>query len=153
MSQDNLTLGGLNLQAGLRVDFYRGLTAGNSLEPRLGVSYLFKPTNTVLRVSYSKFYETPYNENLLVSSDTGAGGLASNVFGAFGSTPLESGHAQPVQRRAFSRASASTSSSTRATSGSTPTTRSISTTSSIRRSRFPSSGARARSTALRRASL
>ena len=45
----------------------------------------------MLRISYSKFYETPYNENLLVSSITGAGGLASNVFGAFGSTPLRPG--------------------------------------------------------------
>jgi hypothetical protein len=90
-AQDNITLGGFNIQAGLRADFYRGITSGNSLQPRLGVSYMLKPTNTVLRISYSKFYETPYNENLLVSSTTGAGGLANNVFGAFGSTPLSPG--------------------------------------------------------------
>jgi hypothetical protein len=90
-AQDNLTFGGLNIQAGLRADFYRGLTTGKSAEPRLGVSYLVKPTNTVFRISYSKFYETPYNENLLVSSETGAGGLAGNVFGAFGTTPLRPG--------------------------------------------------------------
>jgi hypothetical protein len=89
--QDNLTFGGLNLQAGVRFDAYRGITPGNAAEPRFGISYLIKPTNTVLRISYSKFYETPYNENLLVSSVTGAGGLASNVFGAFGSTPLVPG--------------------------------------------------------------
>jgi hypothetical protein len=35
--------------------------------------------------------ETPFNENLLLSSTTGAGGLAGNVFGAFGGTPLPSG--------------------------------------------------------------
>lgn len=90
-AQDNLTFGGLNIQAGLRADFYRGLTAGQKVEPRLGLSYLVKPTNTVLRLSYSQFYETPYNENLLVSSITGAGGLAGNVFGAFGSQPLRPG--------------------------------------------------------------
>ncbi len=90
-AQDNLTFGGLNFQAGLREDFYRGLTSGQSLQPRLGVSYLFKPTNTVFRASYSKFYETPYNENLLVSSFAGAGGLANNVFGSFGTTPLRPG--------------------------------------------------------------
>lgn len=90
-AQDNITLGGLNFQAGLRADIYRGITAGQSLEPRLGISYLVKPTNTVLRISYSKFYETPYNENLLVSSTTGAGGLASNIFGAFGSQALAPG--------------------------------------------------------------
>ena len=90
-AQDNLTFGGFNIQAGLRGDFYRGITSGNAVEPRLGISYLFKPTSTVLRVSYSRFYETPYNENLLLSSTTGSGGLASNVFGAFGAQPLQPG--------------------------------------------------------------
>jgi hypothetical protein len=90
-AQDNLTFGGLNIQTGLRGDIYRGLTGGQSLEPRLGASYLLKPTNTVFRLSYSKFYETPYNENLLISSETGAGGLASNVFSAFGTVPLKPG--------------------------------------------------------------
>jgi hypothetical protein len=90
-AQDNLTFGGLNIQAGLREDFYRGLVGGQSAEPRIGFSYLLKPSSTVFRLSYSKFYETPYNENLLVSSETGAGGLAANVFGAFGTTPLKPG--------------------------------------------------------------
>ncbi len=89
--QDSVTLGNLNLQLGLRGDFYRGLVAGDNLEPRLGLSYNFKKTNTVFRMSYSKFYETPYNENLLVSSYTGQGGLAGNVFGAFGEQPLKPG--------------------------------------------------------------
>ncbi len=89
--QDSITLGAFSIQAGLRGDFYRGLVAGNALEPRLGLSYLVKPTNTVFRLSYSKFYETPYNENLLVSSYTGAGGLAGNVFGAYGEQPLRPG--------------------------------------------------------------
>jgi hypothetical protein len=89
--QDSITLGQLSIQAGLRGDLYRGLVSGNSLEPRLGLSYMVKPTNTVFRLSYSKFYETPYNENLLVSSYTGQGGLAGNVFGAYGEQPLRPG--------------------------------------------------------------
>jgi hypothetical protein len=89
--QDSINLGALTMQVGLRADSYRGLVGANSLEPRLGFSYLVKPTNTVLRASYSKFFETPYNENLLLSSVTGAGGLASNVFGAFGTKPLSPG--------------------------------------------------------------
>jgi hypothetical protein len=35
--------------------------------------------------------ETPYNENLVLSSSTGVGGLASNVFGAFGTQALGPG--------------------------------------------------------------
>jgi hypothetical protein len=89
--QDSITLGAFTAQIGLRADFYRGLVSANSLQPRIGLSYLIKPTNTVLRASFSKFFETPYNENLLLSSLTGAGGLANNVFGAFGATPLKPG--------------------------------------------------------------
>ena len=89
--QDSITLGALSIQAGLRGDFYRGLVPGNAAEPRIGFSYLVKKTNTVFRASYSKFYETPYNENLLVSSFTGQGGLAGNVFGAYGEQPLRPG--------------------------------------------------------------
>ncbi|MEP6715768.1 MAG: TonB-dependent receptor, partial [Terriglobia bacterium] len=89
--QDNITLGNLTIAAGLRGDLYRGLVGAGAIQPRFGISYLFKPTKTVLRASYSKFFETPYNENLLLSSITGAGGLASNVFGAFGAEPLRPG--------------------------------------------------------------
>jgi hypothetical protein len=89
--QDAISLGNLTLQAGMRFDVYRGLSGGNGFEPRLGASYLFKPTKTVLRASYSKFFETPYNENLLLSSATGSGGLANTVFGAFGAKALTPG--------------------------------------------------------------
>ncbi len=90
-AQDNVTLGGFTFQAGLRGDVYRGIKGGQSAEPRIGISYLLKPTNTVFRISYAKFFETPYNENLLLSSTTGAGGLAGNVFGAFGDQALSPG--------------------------------------------------------------
>jgi hypothetical protein len=60
------------------------------VQPRLGISYQFKPTSTVLRISYSRSFETPYNENLVLSSSTGSGGLA-NVFGASTVAPLKVG--------------------------------------------------------------
>lgn len=90
-AQDTLTVKGLNIQAGLRGDVYRGLVGGQALQPRLAVSYLLKQTGTVVRASYSRFFETPYNEGLLVSSATGIGGLSSNIFGNFGSSPLSPG--------------------------------------------------------------
>ncbi len=91
-AQDALTLKNLTLNIGLRFDTYNGITSDNLLEPRLGLSYLLKSTGTVLRASYSRTMETPYNENLVLSSTTGAGGLASNVFGALGSQALRPGH-------------------------------------------------------------
>ena len=53
---------------GIRGDLYNGLTIARQAEPRLGVSYTVKPTNTVLRVSYARTLESPFNENLVLSS-------------------------------------------------------------------------------------
>ena len=44
----------------------------------------------MLRAGYGREFETPYNENLILSSSTGAGGLA-NVFGAAARAPLTPG--------------------------------------------------------------
>jgi len=90
-AQDSITLGGLTLQAGLRYDVYRGISSDEGIQPRFGASYLYRPTSTVFRFSYSRFFETPYNENLILSSATGAGGLAGNVFGAFDVQPIRPG--------------------------------------------------------------
>jgi len=79
-AEDSMTLGDVTLNLGLRFDHYNGLTDGNGIQPRASFSYLFKRTKTVIRGGYSHTMETPTNENLVVSSSTGAGGLASNLF-------------------------------------------------------------------------
>lgn len=89
--QDTLTLGNWMLMAGVRGDRYDGITHDAAIEPRLGFSYLIHAMNTVLRGSYGRLMETPYNENLILSSATGAGGLASNTFGALGDKPIKPG--------------------------------------------------------------
>lgn len=89
--QDTITFKTLTVQAGLREDIYRGLSSAEGLQPRVGVSYLHKRTATVVRASYARFFETPYNENLVLSSATGSGGLAANTFGAYGAQPLKPG--------------------------------------------------------------
>jgi hypothetical protein len=88
--QDSIKFGNLQVQAGLRVDDYRGIVSDSGVQPRIGFSYLIPKTGTVLRASYSRTFETPYNENLILSSATGVGGLASNAFGAT-SVPLNPG--------------------------------------------------------------
>jgi hypothetical protein len=87
-AQDNLTLGNANVSLGVRYDNYDGITHSSLLQPRLGVSYLVKQTNTILRASYTRNFETPYNENLILSSATGAGGLANGVLGDTSNLPL-----------------------------------------------------------------
>ncbi len=90
-AQDAITWHDLTINAGLRVDWYNGLTEDTGIEPRGGIAYHIKPTGTVLRIGYSHTFETPYNENLILSSSTGSGGLAENALGAFGASPLQPG--------------------------------------------------------------
>jgi len=67
-AQDSITKGNWAFNLGLRGDFYNGLTTHREAEPRLGIAYNVKSTNTVLRVSYARVLETPFNENLILSS-------------------------------------------------------------------------------------
>jgi hypothetical protein len=90
-AQDSITLGNFTLNGGLRIDQYNGLSKATGKEPRVGGAYMIKKTGTVLRAAYAHTLETPYNENLLLSSASGVGGLASNVFGAYNSVPLAPG--------------------------------------------------------------
>ena len=80
--QDSITVGNFVFNPGFRLDHYDGLVAKTGPEPRLGMSYNVKKTGTVLRAAYARTFETPFNENLLLSSATGVGGLAQNVFGS-----------------------------------------------------------------------
>jgi hypothetical protein len=66
--QDTITKGNWSFNLGLRGDLYRGLESTSQAEPRLGIAYNIKPTNTVLRVSYARTLETPFNENLVVAT-------------------------------------------------------------------------------------
>jgi hypothetical protein len=66
--QDAITKGNWSLNLGLRGDFYNGLSTHREAEPRVGIAYNVKKTNTVLRASYARLLETPFNENLVLSS-------------------------------------------------------------------------------------
>jgi hypothetical protein len=66
--QDTITKGNWSFNLGIRGDLYRGLSSTSQAEPRLGVAYNVKPTSTVLRVSYARTLETPFNENLVIAT-------------------------------------------------------------------------------------
>ena len=66
--QDSITKGNWAFNVGLRGDFYNGLTTHKEPEPRVGIAYNVKPSKTVLRVSYARVLETPFNENLVLSN-------------------------------------------------------------------------------------
>ena len=70
--QDTITKGSWSFSLGIRGDIYNGISHASQAEPRLGVAYNVKPSNTVLRVSYARTQESPFNENLIIAS-TGCG--------------------------------------------------------------------------------
>ena len=82
-AQDALTAGPATVNLGLRVDHYDGLTQKTAAEPRIGVSLATKNNGSAVRASYGRTMETPYNENLLLSS--------SSIFGSDDTQPLAPG--------------------------------------------------------------
>jgi len=66
--QDSINVGNWSFNLGLRGDFYNGISRDRQAEPRLGIAYNIKPSNTVLRVSYARTLESPFNENLVIAS-------------------------------------------------------------------------------------
>ncbi|MGA8490576.1 MAG: TonB-dependent receptor [Terriglobales bacterium] len=91
--QDNVTKGNWSLNLGIRGDLYNGITVARQAEPRLGVAYNVKRTNTILRVSYARTLESPFNENLVLSSIGCANPVLSPLLACSSSalTPLSPG--------------------------------------------------------------
>ncbi len=89
--QDAISKGNWSLNVGLRGDFYNGLVTARQAEPRVGVAYNIKRTNTVLRVSYARTLESPFNENLVLSSSGCQNAVVSAVVPCV-SAPLEPGY-------------------------------------------------------------
>jgi hypothetical protein len=85
--QDNIAWKNWAILIGGRFDNYNGISRRSMAQPRLGAAYTIKQTNTVLRLGYGKLFLTPYNENLIVSSSTGVGGLEGAGFGAVALKP------------------------------------------------------------------
>ena len=96
--EDQMKAGNWLFNLGIRGDLYNGLTVARQAEPRVGIAYSVKPTNTVLRVSYARTLETPFNENLVLSSS----GCSNDVLASLLScTPGVSGTLQPGYRNEF----------------------------------------------------
>jgi hypothetical protein len=96
--EDEIKAGNWDFNLGLREDVYNGLTDANQTEPRLGVSYSVKPTAMVLRVSYARTLETPFNENLILSSNGCSNAVLAPLLSC---TAGASGTLQPGFRNEF----------------------------------------------------
>ena len=69
----------LALTLGMRHDTYAFLVDGTQLQPRVGLAYELPAGHGVLRASYNRNYQTPPNENLLLSSSPAAAALAPDA--------------------------------------------------------------------------
>ena len=81
-AQDTIVVHQFTFSLGIRSDFYNGLSERKMPEPRLGATYRLLKTNTLFRIGYARSMVTPYNENLILSSSTSAGGLTGNGLGS-----------------------------------------------------------------------
>jgi hypothetical protein len=96
--EDMIKAGNWIFNVGIRGDLYNGLTVARQAEPRVGIAYSLKPTHSVLSVSYARTLETPFNENLVLSSS----GCANNVLAPLLlCSPGASGTLQPGYRNEF----------------------------------------------------
>ncbi len=92
--QDNITLRNWSFNLGIRGDLYNGLAVASQAEPRVGISYNIQKTNTILRISYARTLESPFNENLVLSSIGCSSDVLNPLLGCSSSTatPLEPGY-------------------------------------------------------------
>ena len=91
-AQDTITEGNWAFNLGIRFDMYRGIVHDWQPEPRVGVAYNIKKTNSVLRASYSRVLETPFNENLILASVGAANPVITDVIGGQSlQSPIRSG--------------------------------------------------------------
>ena len=144
-AQDSITYKNWIFNLGLRGDLYNGISIARQAEPRVGAAYNIKKTNTVLRVSYARTMETPFNENLILASN----GCTDPVINALMSSTISSlrqhhsaepRHAAMSSTPASSKPSANTWLWTANTSGSTRKGASTSASWATHRLLFPSSG-------------
>src|SRR4029077_3448119 len=82
--QDTISVKNWSFNLGIRGDIYNGLSKATQPEPRLGVAYNVKQSNTVLRGSYARTLESPFNENLVLSSRGCLDPVVANLFAATG---------------------------------------------------------------------
>jgi hypothetical protein len=96
--EDEIKAGSWDFNLGMRGDIYNGLATTKQPEPRVGIAYNIKPSATVLRASYARTLETPFNENLVLSSNGCSDAVLSPLLAC---TPGVSGTLQPGFRNEF----------------------------------------------------
>ena len=77
--QDLIRLGNWTINAGLRWDHYQLLLNQNAVSPRVAASRYFPTLNLNIHGAYDRIFQTPSNENILLSSSPEAEALDNSV--------------------------------------------------------------------------
>jgi hypothetical protein len=99
--EDNITVRNWTFNLGVRFDHYDGITKANQGEPRLGIAYNLKPTNTVFRISYARTLETPFNENLVLASNGCNDAVVNDLMASIQGYPCLTSPLRPGWRNEF----------------------------------------------------
>ena len=78
-AQDTMRFGNLTISAGLRWDHYSVIVRDHAFSPRLGLAWYIPKSDTVLRFSYDRAFQTPAIENLLLASSPKIEQLSTDV--------------------------------------------------------------------------
>jgi len=70
--QDLVHLGNWTISAGLRWDHYQLILNRQAVDPRISIARYFPSAGLVAHFSYDRVFQTPSNENILLSSSTAA---------------------------------------------------------------------------------
>jgi hypothetical protein len=70
--QDQVHLGNWTINAGIRWDHYQLILNRQAVDPRLSIARYFPSAGLVVHFSYDRVFQTPSNENILLSSSTAA---------------------------------------------------------------------------------
>ncbi len=97
--QDQISAGRWLFNIGIRGDLYNGLSIAREAQPRLGLSYTTPKTKTVLRLSYARALETPFNENLVLSVNGCVDPVLNGIFSTLG--PCQPAPFNPGLRNEF----------------------------------------------------
>jgi hypothetical protein len=73
--QDLVHLGNWTINAGIRWDHYQLILNRHAVDPRISIARYFPSAGLVVHFSYDRVFQTPSNENILLSSSTAATAL------------------------------------------------------------------------------
>ena len=99
--QDTITKNNWTFNLGVRFDYYNGITESKQGEPRLGIAYNIKRTGTVIRTSYARTLETPFNENLVLASEGCNDAIVNDLMSATQGYPCLTAPLRPGFRNEF----------------------------------------------------